>query len=60
MKIMNKYILFYRNKGLMPVSVIESFESLEEAKQSAAEKIRQGYSDVRLAQEIPITIEVKI
>ncbi len=57
---MNKYILFYESKGVIRTLCLEVFETLEEAKRSAIEKIKSGYSGVRLAQNIPITIEVKI
>lgn len=57
---MNKYIVFYRSKGVFNVLMLESFESLDEARQSVIKKIKDGYAEVRIAQEMPITLEVKI
>jgi hypothetical protein len=58
---MSKYILLYQMKtilGCMEESM--DFETLEQAKEKAVEKIKAGAINVRIAQEIPMTIEVKI
>ncbi|KIV56934.1 hypothetical protein AM501_27400 [Aneurinibacillus migulanus] len=58
---MNKYILFYEFKSLAGQTLRSiDCETIEEAKQKAVEQIKSGKVNVRIAQEIPMTIEVKI
>lgn len=59
---MNKYIVLYQLKTSLMVGTNGHVdcETLEQAKETALEKIKSGAINVRIAQEIPMTIEVKI